>query len=239
MSDASPRLVRRYEPAQRIIHWIGVASFLTLLLSGLVLLWPPLSFLAAGGWSRLLHRVAVVPFVALPFAYAAFLPREAKHLIVESLTYTRDDWRWLTRLPAYLLGRTRGLPPQGRLNAGQKLHHAGTFAMFVTISVSGFVLWLGSGRLGPDGLAVAAMVHDVSMLGLSVLLVGHVYFTLLYDALSAMRTGYVTETYARLEHGAWLQELPPEAFASAPAGADATARGESEVAVSSGPERST
>ena len=48
----------------------------------------------------------------------------------------------------------------------------------------------GKGRLGADGLAITAMVHDLSMLGLSVLMIGHVYFTFLYDALSAMRTGH-------------------------------------------------
>jgi formate dehydrogenase subunit gamma len=214
MTDASPRLIRRYLPAQRTIHWIGVVSFLSLLVTGLALLWSPLSFLAAGGWSRLIHRVVAVPFLALPVVYAILLPHEARHLVRESLRYTRDDGRWLLRMPAYLLGRTQGLPPQGRLNAGQKLHHAGTFLMFVTVSASGFVLWLGSGRLGPTGLAVAATVHDLSMLGLSVLMIGHVYFTMLYDALSAMRTGYVTETYARLEHARWLETLPPEAFTS-------------------------
>jgi formate dehydrogenase subunit gamma len=119
-------------------------------------------------------------------------------------------------MPAYLFGRTRGLPPQGRLNAGQKLHHAGTFLMFVTVSVSGFILWLGKGRLGPNGLAVTAMVHDLSMLGLSVLMVGHVYFTFLYHAFSAMWTGFVTEDYARMEHRKWFDGLPPEAFVSAP-----------------------
>jgi formate dehydrogenase subunit gamma len=212
MNSESPRLVRRYLPAQRVIHWIGAASFLTLLLSGIVLLFPPLSFLAAGGLSRLFHRIAAIPFVLLPIAYAVLLPRQAKELLSESLTYGREDWEWLKRMPAYLLGRTRGLPPQGRLNAGQKLHHAGTFLMFVTVSVSGFILWLGTGHLGPSGLAGTAMVHDLSMLGLSVLMIGHVYFTFLYDALSAMRTGLVTEQYARMEHLKWLETLPPEAF---------------------------
>jgi formate dehydrogenase subunit gamma len=215
MSSESPRLVKRYLRAQRFIHWIGVASFLALLSSGLALLFPPLSFLAAGGLSRLVHRIAVVPFVVLPIVYALLLPRQTKELLTESLTYTREDWEWLKRLPAYLLGRTRGLPPQGRLNAGQKLHHGGTFLMFVTVSVSGFVLWFGKGRLGPDGLALAAMVHDLSMLGLSVLMIGHVYFTFLYDALSAMRTGFVTEQYARMEHLKWLETLPPETFVPA------------------------
>lgn len=212
MTSQAPRLVLRYLPVQRLVHWIGVASFFTLLLSGFALLVPPLSFLAAGGFSRLIHRIAAIPFVLLPIAYAMLLPGQAKDLLIESVTFAREDWEWLKRMPAYLVGRTRGLPPQGRLNAGQRLHHAGTFLMFVTISISGFVLWTGKGRLGANGLAIAAMLHDLSMLGLSVLMIGHVYFTFLYDALSAMRTGFVTEPYARMEHLKWFETLPPEAF---------------------------
>ena len=215
MSSESPRLVQRYLRAQRFIHWIGVASFLTLLASGIALLFPPLSFLAAGGLSRLVHRIAVIPFVLLPIVYAILLPKQTKELLTDSLLYTREDWEWLKRMPAYLLGRTHGLPPQGRLNAGQKLHHASTFLMFVTVSVSGFILWFGKGQLGPDGLAIAAMLHDLSMLGLSVLMIGHVYFTFLYDAFSAMRTGFVTEEYARMEHPKWLDALPSQACAVA------------------------
>jgi formate dehydrogenase subunit gamma len=110
-------------------------------------------------------------------------------------------------MPAYLLGRAHDLPPQERFNAGQKLHHAGTFLMFITVSASGLVLWFGKGRLGALGLASAAILHDLSMLALAVLMIGHVYFTFLYDALSAMRTGYVTEEYARLEHRRWFESL--------------------------------
>lgn len=213
MTSSSPRLVQRYLPAQRLIHWIGVLSFLVLLSSGFVLLFRPLAFLAAGGLSRWLHRIASAPFVTLPILYAILLPRQAKELVSESLAYGRDDWKWLARMPAYLLGRARGLPPQGRLNAGQKLHHAGTFVMFVTVSASGFALWLGKGHLGPSGLAAAAIAHDLSMLGLSVLMIGHVYFTFLYDALSAMRSGYVTEDYARMEHLRWYEALSPDGLA--------------------------
>ncbi len=229
MSSASPRLVQRYLPAQRFIHWIGVASFLTLLISGVALLFPPLSFLAAGGLSRLVHRIAVFPFVALPFVYAILLPKQTKELLTESLRYNREDWEWLKCMPAYLLGRTRGLPPQGRVNAGQKLHHAGTFLMFVTVTVSGFVLWFGKGRLGANGLAVGAIVHDLSMLGLSVLMIGHVYFTFLYDALSAMLTGSVTEQYAWMEHRKWFETLPPEAFTVATAASNSAEAEESDT----------
>ncbi|MBI4788852.1 MAG: cytochrome b/b6 domain-containing protein [Chloroflexi bacterium] len=212
MSSESVRLVQRYVTGQRVIHWAGVVTFLLLLATGLVLLVPGLSSLAAGGVSRLVHRIAVAPFVLLPILYGLFNPQRARELIVESFTYTRQDVAWFKRMPGYFFGSTKDLPPQGRINAGQKLHHAGTFIMFVTVTVSGFMLWFGKGQLGPDGLGLAAIAHDVSMLGLTVLLIGHVYFTFVYDALSAMLTGWVTEEYARLEHPQWLAELPESAI---------------------------
>lgn len=222
MSGPAPRLIRRYRPAQRVIHWMGVGSFAALLGSGVALLIPSLAFLTAGGATRLLHRIAALPFLVLPVAYALLLPREAKELLAESLTYGEEDLRWLRGMPGYLLGRTRGLPPQGRLNAGQKLHHAATFLMFAVISASGLVLWLGKGGLGAAGLGWTALVHDLSMLVLSVLAIGHLYFTFLYDALSAMRTGYVTEEYARMEHRRWVESLPPD---DGPGGAGGAAPG--------------
>ncbi len=112
-------------------------------------------------------------------------------------------------MPEYFLGRTRGMPPQGRINAGQKLHHAGVALAFITVALSGVVLLFGKGQLGANGLALAATIHDLSMLLLTVLFVGHVYFTFVYDALPSMLKGYVTEEYARMEHAKWLAALPP------------------------------
>lgn len=207
MASESIRLVRRYLPTQRLVHWIGVPTFLILLVTGIVLVVPSLSFLAAGGTTRILHRIASFVLAALPIVYFVLNPKAAKELLKESFTYTRDDWEWIKCMPRYFLGCTKGLPPQGRINAGQKLHHAATFIMFVTVGVSGWVLMFGKGQLGPNGIALAGMIHDLSMLGLTVLMIGHLYFTLVYDALSSMLTGYVTEEYAKMEHPKWLETL--------------------------------
>ena len=212
MTSESIRLVRRYLPTQRLIHWIGVPTFLVLLISGIVLIASPLAPLAAGGTTRLIHRIAVVPFMLLPILYFVLNRKQAIDLLKESFTYTRDDIEWFKRMPAYFLGRTKGLPPQGRINAGEKIHHAATFMMFNFVAASGFVLWFGKGQLGADVLAITAMIHDLSMLGLTVLMVGHLYFTFVYDALSGMLRGYVTEEYAKMEHPKWLEELPENAF---------------------------
>ena len=41
MANESARLVRRYFPTQRLVHWIGVLTFTILLFSGIALLVPP------------------------------------------------------------------------------------------------------------------------------------------------------------------------------------------------------
>jgi formate dehydrogenase subunit gamma len=43
-------------------------------------------------------------------------------------------------------------------------------------------------------------------------MIGHLYFTLVYDAFSSMLTGFVTEEYAKMEHPKWLEELPENEF---------------------------
>ena len=207
MAIQTSRKVLRYLPAQRWVHWMGAAGFVILLLTGLILEWQPLSPLAAGGGSRLLHRVGAVMYILWPILYAILHPKELRQVIQESLTYGRDEWEWFKRMPGYFLGRAGQMPAQGRINAGQKLHHLGIGIMSIFVVVTGLVLWLGKGQLGASGLAITAMIHDVSMLTLTVLFVGHVYFTFLYGALSGMLNGYVPESYARLEHSKWLAAL--------------------------------
>ena len=63
-------------------------------------------------------------------------------------------------------------------------------------------------RMGASGLAITAIVHNLAMFVLTVLLVGHLYFTYVYSALSGMTTGYVSEEEARLEHAKWVDSLP-------------------------------
>ncbi len=205
--SVAERRILRYRWSQRLVHWLGAPAVIVLMLTGLALVWTPLSFLAWGGVGPLLHRIGAVVLMATPALYAVLNPHAAKELLRESFTYTHEDWAWLKRFPAYFLGHTEGLPPQGRINAGQKLHHAGTFLAFAAIILSGLALWFAKGQLGPERLALVAIVHDLSMLALTVLLVGHVYFTFVYGALPAMTTGYVSEEYARLEHARWLESL--------------------------------
>jgi len=202
------RQVLRYRIGPRIIHAMLASSFLILLITGLMLVWGPLAPYAAGGGSRLLHRIGAVVFMLIPVAYLLFDRPAAKELLWDSFHYDRDDWEWLKHVYRYFFGHAAEMPPQGRLNAGQKLHHAGVVIFSAAIVASGIVLWAGKGSFTPNSLALTAMVHDISMLVLTVLLVGHLYFTFVYSALQGMVKGYIPETEARLEHSKWVESLP-------------------------------
>ncbi len=209
------REVLRYRKRPRIVHAILASSFLLLFLTGLVILWSPLSFLAAGGTTRWLHRVAAIGFMSVPLVYLIADREGAKGLMGDSFKYDRDGYRWVKRFWSYAFGHTANMPKQGRLNAGQKMHHALVMILSASIVASGLVMWFFMPSLGPTGQAWAAVIHDLSMLVLSLLLVGHLYFTFVYKALSGMTRGYVDVDDARLEHAKWVEELEHEAAALA------------------------
>jgi formate dehydrogenase subunit gamma len=206
----------RYRRNQRLVHALLAGSFLFLLLTGLVLLWSPLGPFAEGGTSRLIHRVAAVGFMAVPFAYLVTDPAGAKELLIDSFKYDRDDIDWLKHVYRYTMGHAAEMPPQGRLNAGQKLHHASVVLVSAAIVVTGLAMWFFKSGLGSSGLAWAAIMHDLAMLALTLLLVGHLYFTYVYKALSGMTSGYVPELEARIEHAKWVEELEAEAAHAEP-----------------------
>ena len=204
----------RFRRNQRIVHAVLASSFLLLLLTGFFVLWGPLSPLATGGTAGLIHRIAAVGFMAVPIMYWFADRAGAKELLIESFKYDRDDIEWLKHMYRYAMGHATEMPPQGRLNAGQKLHHAAVVVVATVIVASGLALWLLKSDLGPSGLAWMAVIHDLCMLALTLLLVGHIFFTYVYKALSGMTTGYVPEVEARIEHSKWVDELEAAAETS-------------------------
>jgi formate dehydrogenase subunit gamma len=153
--------------------------------------------------------------MSVPIVYLIADREGAKELMVDSFKYDRDDWRWIKRFWSYAFGHTANMPKQGRLNAGQKMHHALVMLLSAAIVASGLALWFFTPSLGATGHAWAVVIHDLSMLALTLLLVGHLYFTFVYKALSGMTRGYVDKDEARLEHAKWLEELEQEAVEGA------------------------
>ncbi len=214
------RIVPRFSKAQRIAHWTFVAAFFTLLITGLILYVPWTSTLASWkiygwSWERLLHRVAAVVLLLVPLYYLLAEPRGLWELVYDSfLSWDEDDLKWLPHFIPYVLGRPGHLPPQGRINAGEKLHHATIIIFYFLIAGSGLVMWLGEPIIHQaqyhDFALAMVLLHDISMFVMAVLTFGHMYFSFVYGALPGMVDGYVTETYAAMEHPKWLAKLREE-----------------------------
>jgi formate dehydrogenase subunit gamma len=209
--------ILRYRTKQRIVHAVMASSFLILLITGLALVWSPLAWLAAGGWSRYLHRIAAIGFMSVPFLYIVLDRPGAKEVLLESFKYDKDDVAWFRYMYRYAIGRTAEMPPQGRLNAGQKLHHSAVIVFSAVMVLTGLVLWWFKATLSVSMLSWTAIVHDLSMLALTLLLVGHVFFTYVYTAWSSMGTGYVSKEDMEMEHSKWVDELEHEASETEPA----------------------
>lgn len=210
VKDGEAERILRYRTGQRYVHLLLATSFTILLLTGLALVWNPLSFLAEGGLSRLIHRVAAVGFIAVPLLYVAVDRKGARELIRESFTYDKDDVRWATSMYRYVMGHAVDMPPQGRLNAGQKFHHAAVMVLSAGVVISGVLLWGFKSSLSASLLAWTVVIHDVSVGALVLLLIGHLYFTVVYKALTSMHTGYVPKTDAQIEHAKWVAEMEQE-----------------------------
>lgn len=208
--------ILRYRTRQRIVHAVMASSFLILLITGLALVWSPLAWIAAGGWSRYLHRIAAVGFMSVPLLYIVLDRSGAREVLLESFKYDKDDVAWFRYMYRYAIGRTAEMPPQGRLNAGQKLHHSAVIVFSAVIVLSGLVLWWFKADLSVSMLSWTAIVHDLSMLALTLLLVGHVFFTYVYTAWSSMGTGYVSKDDMEMEHSKWVGELEHEASEGEP-----------------------
>jgi formate dehydrogenase subunit gamma len=212
-SDGS---ILRYKRIQRIGHWINVAAFLALAITGAFLFFWPLAPLA-GGSSRLVHRIAAILLVLGPLFYLFADPRDFIHLLKASFTYDRSDLQWFIKAPFYFLGLAKDIPPQGQINAGQRVHHALTIICYNLVAWSGFLMWFGAGQISGPWFLGALVVHDVSMAVLIVLMIGHMYFSFVYGAMDGMLKGTISRVYAQVEHPRWLQELEKQA---APTGKD-------------------
>lgn len=204
---AAEERIPRYAVQQRIHHWLLAGSFVALLVTGLaVILGAPAGALRV---TSVVHRAAAVLLTLAPALYAITYPKGLLQLVRDSFTYDKDDLQWFRQAPAYFLGRAHGMPPQGRINAGEKVHHALVIILLVAMGLSGYVLWFSKGK-DPSMFMAAGMVHDLAMIVLAVLLLGHLYFTAVYSAWRAMLDGTVSRSYAELEHSKWLEAIDAE-----------------------------
>ena len=121
--------VKRFSRTERALHWIHASAFLVLLGTGLVLYVPRLSALVARRpLVKDIHVYTAVAWIALLAIVVALGDRRGLRRTLRDLDLFDDDDR------SGFVGNRR---PQGRFNAGQKLHAALVAGFASLFAVSG------------------------------------------------------------------------------------------------------
>ena len=207
-----PRIVERFKKRTIYLHWIHTAAFLTLIVTGAILFFPGIGDVAAGGTTRLVHRIAVVFFVAIPVIYAVFNPRTAWGFIKETLTWGKDDIGWVEAFTLYYFGGVEEkMPPQERVNTGQKLGQLIFLITGILFFISGLIMWFFKDT-APAGLFQWCVIaHDVTFLLAFLMLLTHIYMGALHpimnESFRSMLDGKISKKYAKSHYSKWYDEI--------------------------------
>ena len=194
-----PGYVERFTLTERLLHWIHAGAFFVLLGSGLVLYIPSFSeAVARRPLIKDIHFWTGISWAGAILLVAALGNRRALRETVREIdVFDRDDRRFLS-------GHTQ--TPQGRFNAGQKVNAVLTAAFATLFFVSGLLLWYGE-QDTRFRLAGTVFLHDTLMYLSVVIVLGHLYLSLLHPttrhALRGMTLGTVRADWARSHHSKW------------------------------------
>jgi formate dehydrogenase subunit gamma len=197
--------VLRFGRTERTLHTIHGSAFAVMFATGLVLYVPAFAqILSSRPLMKAIHLTAAVGWLTALALVAILGDRRAlRRTRREIERLDADDLEWLRR--------RGGGAPQGRFNAGQKLHAVAQAALAVLLTVSGVLLWLGE-RDTAWRLPGSIALHDVSMLAAGVLVAGHVWMAMSPRGLPAIQgivRGFVPAAWAAEHHPKWRPEEAP------------------------------
>jgi formate dehydrogenase subunit gamma len=206
------RIIERFKKRTIWLHWIHTAAFLILVITGAILFIPGLGSAAAGGITRLLHRIAVVFFVGVPAVYMFIDPKKAWRFVKESFAWGIEDLKWVSLAPDYYFGGEEDkMMPQGHINTGQKMWQ---FIILVTSAVfliTGIIMWFLKGLVAPGFFQFCVICHDVAFILVFLMLLVHIYLGVLHprmtESFRSMIDGRISRKYARNHYGKWYDEI--------------------------------
>ncbi|MGV0985559.1 MAG: formate dehydrogenase subunit gamma [Limnohabitans sp.] len=204
------RKIERFTPLERSAHWANAIAFCALAISGIVMAFgkffiQPVIGNAFFGWLA----------YALKNIHNFAGPLFAVSLVIVIVTFVRDnipskeDLTWILKGGGLFSGTE---VPSHRFNAGEKiLFWSGVFFLGLVVVGSGLVLdKLIPGLVYERGtMQISHMVHAVATFLMMTMFMGHIYMGTIgmRGAYSAMRDGYVDETWAKEHHELWYDDI--------------------------------
>lgn len=204
------RLVERFTPGERALHWSMALSFVSLAISGTIILFGkhvllPVFGLTLFGWLAFLCK-NIHNFIGPVFTVS---------IILFFIKFVKDnlpsasDIPWLFKFGGLLSGEHVS---SGRFNAGEKILFWGAVVgLGLVVSASGFVLdmLVPSLEYSRAIMQISNIVHIVAALLAAAMVMGHIYLGTIgmEGAYASMRTGYVDDAWAKEHHDAWYAEV--------------------------------
>ncbi|MEE2977766.1 MAG: formate dehydrogenase subunit gamma [Pseudomonadota bacterium] len=207
------RKIERFTPTERYVHWTMAISFVTLGVSGIVMLWGKHFLLPILG-----HQLFGWLTYLLKNLHNLVGPLFTVSIIVAFVMWVRDnlprqgDLKWLLSLGGMFAGEHGGEVPSHRFNAGEKLWFWGGLVVFgLILSASGWTL----DRIVPgvdyyrSTMQLAEVIHAIAAVGMMCMSLGHIYMGTIgmEGAYRAMRDGYVDEAWAKEHHELWYDDV--------------------------------
>jgi ferredoxin len=158
MDRANARVIGP-EKNRRIFHWVIAAAFIALFITGLIVFVPALSGLAAGGWTRLVHRIAAVILVGAPVIYA--------------FTHTADARLWLKDIKVWKRSPAKAANSSSNWKRIHKLLITIGFILFIG---TGIIQWFLKGIAPTQIFQWSLSLHDIIFFSAGLVLIYHVYF---------------------------------------------------------------
>lgn len=202
--------IERFTPFERSAHWLNAIAFVLLGVSGLVMAFGKFLMLPWMG-----HNLFGWITFGLKTLHNFVGPLFAVSLLVILVTFMKDniprawDWLWIKKAGGLFSGQE---VPSHRFNAGEKaVYWFGALLLGVTVVASGLVLdHLIPNMLYTRGqMQLAHMAHAIAAVLMLCILFGHIYLGTIgmRGAYKAMRSGYVSESWAQEHHELWYDDI--------------------------------
>jgi formate dehydrogenase subunit gamma len=193
----------RYTFLERVLHWWTALTFVYLLLSGLALAYPRMTWLydvlGGGQTVRFLHPWAGVGFVLGLLSLLVAWWRDMR--------FEPQDRAWVRQLGRYAReGHAR--VDTGRWNAGQKGYFWLSILSGAGLLATGIALWV-PGLLSSGWILVARLLHHLLYLLALAGFIIHVYTsTVMFPgSFGSMTSGLVERRWAAYHHPRWFRAI--------------------------------
>jgi formate dehydrogenase subunit gamma len=202
------RLIQRFTPLERYVHWVVGISFAILGVSGLIMMLGKYVLLPVIGYtlfawlaqlSKHLHNFLGPVFIV---GLLMFIPMFVRHNLPALY-----DFRWLAKAGGMVSGEHVA---SGKFNAGEKLWFwVGVVVLSLIVGASGLVLLFPNFDQVRAIMIEANVVHAVAAGAVMAASLGHIYLGTLgvEGAYEAMRYGYVDEAWAKEHHEYWYNDV--------------------------------